>query len=218
MKGICFIPPLYDATIEGVKDETRRIIPNCDSLRQSVFVKSNYETLHGRELKPKYKEGEIIYLKEPYKLEEYSAGLYQIFYKFGGEPMLIDISEWKISKNQIDKIIKQQNKSKSGYANKLFMPAWCARRFIKITNYRAEALQDITDIGCVREGIKKIEGEVIGYPVGVSFNYSNGFANWTTYREAYADLIDRINGKGTWNSNPFVWVYDYELTEKPKAK
>lgn len=36
-----------------------------------------------------------------------------------------------------------------------------------------------------------------------------------TPQEAYAALIDRINGKGTWESNPFVWVYDYELTERP---
>jgi hypothetical protein len=30
--------------------------------------------------------------------------------------------------------------------------------------------------------------------------------------EAYADLIDSIYGKGTWEQNPFVWIYDFELT------
>jgi hypothetical protein len=30
--------------------------------------------------------------------------------------------------------------------------------------------------------------------------------------DAYAALIDNINGQGTWDSNPFVWVYDFRLT------
>jgi hypothetical protein len=29
--------------------------------------------------------------------------------------------------------------------------------------------------------------------------------------EAYADLIGHINGKGTWESNPYVFVYDFKL-------
>lgn len=32
-------------------------------------------------------------------------------------------------------------------------------------------------------------------------------------REAYAALIDRISGKGTWESNPYVFVYDFELVK-----
>ena len=34
-----------------------------------------------------------------------------------------------------------------------------------------------------------------------------------TPREAYAVLIDLISGKGTWLSNPFVFVYDFELVK-----
>lgn len=30
-------------------------------------------------------------------------------------------------------------------------------------------------------------------------------------REAYTALIDKIIGKGTWESNPYVWVYEYEV-------
>lgn len=31
--------------------------------------------------------------------------------------------------------------------------------------------------------------------------------------EAYSVLIDRISGKGTWDSNPYVFVYDFELVK-----
>lgn len=32
-------------------------------------------------------------------------------------------------------------------------------------------------------------------------------------REAYATLIDRISGKGTFESNPYVFVYEFELVK-----
>jgi hypothetical protein len=28
-------------------------------------------------------------------------------------------------------------------------------------------------------------------------------------------LIDRVSGKGMWESNPWVWVYEFELTDNP---
>lgn len=34
---------------------------------------------------------------------------------------------------------------------------------------------------------------------------------YSTPKEAFAALIDRTCGKGTWNSNPWVFVYDFEL-------
>ncbi|MDR2207149.1 MAG: hypothetical protein LBE36_13455 [Flavobacteriaceae bacterium] len=40
------------------------------------------------------------------------------------------------------------------------------------------------------------------------FNYA-GFR-----RKAYAKLINSINGKGTWESNAFVWCYDFKLIKK----
>ena len=32
-----------------------------------------------------------------------------------------------------------------------------------------------------------------------------------TPREAYASLIDKVGKKGDWESNPYVFVYDFEL-------
>lgn len=34
-----------------------------------------------------------------------------------------------------------------------------------------------------------------------------------TPHEAYAILIDRISGKGTWDSNPWVFVYEFEIVK-----
>jgi hypothetical protein len=37
---------------------------------------------------------------------------------------------------------------------------------------------------------------------------------YQTPQQAYAALIDKINGKGTWQSNPFVWVYEFKLIKQ----
>ena len=37
--------------------------------------------------------------------------------------------------------------------------------------------------------------------------------NVKTPHEAYAALIDKISGKGTWERNPYVFVYDFELVK-----
>jgi hypothetical protein len=93
------------------------------------------------------------------------------------------------------------------------MPAKYARYFIKIIAVRCERLQDISDEDCLKEGIKINEdAEIIGYPFGIKFPYYfEGGSNWQLPREAYAALTDKINGKGMWDGNPFVWMYDYEL-------
>lgn len=94
-----------------------------------------------------------------------------------------------------------------GWKNKLFMPEKYARHFIRITKVRAERLQDISTEDCLKEGIEynKYNDPYYFHPL------SEGGED--TAQDAYAELIDKINGKGTWESNPFVWVYDFELVK-----
>lgn len=35
----------------------------------------------------------------------------------------------------------------------------------------------------------------------------------TELDNAYSALIDKISGKGTWDANPFVFVYEFELVD-----
>ncbi len=39
-----------------------------------------------------------------------------------------------------------------------------------------------------------------------------------TPRGAFAALIDKISGKGTWESNPYVFVYEFELVKQTAKK
>ena len=96
-----------------------------------------------------------------------------------------------------------------GCHNKMFVNADFMPHRIRITNIRVERLQDISDEDCLKEGIWHDEN--VGLE-GTTYWY-HGLANssFRTPQEAYASLIDSISGKGTWATNPYVFVYDFEL-------
>lgn len=98
-----------------------------------------------------------------------------------------------------------------GWNNKMFVKADLMPHRIRITNIRVERLQDISEEDCIAEGIWKAHN--VGLE-GVTYWY-HGLANssFRTAKEAYAALIDKISGKGTWDSNPYVFVYDFELVK-----
>lgn len=95
-----------------------------------------------------------------------------------------------------------------GWENKMFVRSEACKHHIKITNIRVERLQDITEEDCMKEGIIYIK-EVGKYYFERS-DRDKGFY-FITPREAFAGLIDKINGRGTWDSNPWVWIYEFEL-------
>ena len=94
--------------------------------------------------------------------------------------------------------------------NKLFMSERHARYFIEITDIRCKRVQDISDDDCFSEGIYKVDS--LSTRKCYQFDDSN-YAEFYTPKQAYAALFDKINGKGTWESNPYVWVYDYKLVK-----
>lgn len=103
-------------------------------------------------------------------------------------------------------------KYEKGCKNKMFVNADLMPHSIRITDIRAERLQDISEEDCIAEGIKKNPEVLRGM---WEFSYIKGvtlkFEMSTTPRGAYAKLIDHISGKGTWESNPYVFVYEFEL-------
>lgn len=98
------------------------------------------------------------------------------------------------------------------FKNKMFVKASEMPHQIRITKVRIEHLQDISDNDCLAEGIE-FDGKAQSFYCGM--NISTNAKNWLgcTPREAYAALIDKINGKGTWESNPYVFVYEFELVK-----
>ena len=96
----------------------------------------------------------------------------------------------------------------AGWKNKMFVKAEYMPHRVKITNVRVEHLQDISDEDCLKEGIY----ESLEAPYNTKkYGCFNSNINVCSPREAFAILIDKVSGKGTWKSNPWVFVYDFEL-------
>ena len=99
--------------------------------------------------------------------------------------------------------------AKPGFTNKMYVRADLMPHQIRITSVRIERIQDISDEDCLREGIVKALG-LYGCE-GVCERGDQLF--FCNPREAFAALIDRVSGKGTWQRNPWVFVYSFELVK-----
>lgn len=94
----------------------------------------------------------------------------------------------------------------------MFVAAGMMIHRIRITDVRVERLQDISDECCLKEGVRKVVNEngiYVQYYVGKGDNA----CSFENPREAFACLIDKVSGKGTWERNPYVFVYDFELVK-----
>ena len=187
---------LTQAVLEGRKTQTRRLASRFlpDAVRIGY---ARFEIANGRELRCWTKGTSFIKFNLPYKVGEVVAVAQS--YKDAGIEDVTDKDGFSYHTFTI-----------AACDNKMFVRADLMPHQIHITNVRIERLQDISDEDCLKEGLEW-DGVAFQYYV----NYKKETAHKTflgkTPREAFARLIDKISGKGTWESNPYVWVYDFEL-------
>ena len=96
-----------------------------------------------------------------------------------------------------------------GWSNKMFVRPDLMPHQIQITDIKIERLQDISDGDCLREGVIPDYDDYNTASL-VSY-YINSQKAFPTPRAAFASLIDRISGKGTWQFNPIVVAYSFRL-------
>lgn len=180
---------LTQAVLDGRKTMTRRI--SKEQIRNSVFWKSGYESIHGYEIKPIYKISELVAIAQSYE-------------SLGMNP--------EIALNDRDGIgFYTKTKFAPGWKNKMFVRADLMPHHIRITDIKVERLQDISDEDCLKEGIFKWDAGQKDIPF-YSFHYAD-IPDYNDPRDAFAELIDKVSGKGTWESNPYVFVYEFELID-----
>lgn len=194
---------LTDAVIEGRKIMTRQIMAGIDFPVNMVM---------GRVLPDKdgkiyaVANGENIIVKLRYKVGEVVA-VAQSYEQIGANP------QHYISRPDIDgyQIISMC----PGWRNKMFVRAELMPHQIRITGIRCERLQDISDEDCMKEGVVDVTYfktggrpyELFALP---GHEYEETF---NTPRQAFAALIDKVCGRGTWDLNPWVVAYEFELVK-----
>lgn len=206
---------LTKAVLEGRKTQTRRIITHpktfhgkdvcgfyvckraSDGVVTDVCMYDEDESfIDEGQILPKYEIGEIVAVAQNYT----DCGGFMD----DGTP------RW----DYISCIVGSKNR---GWSNKMFVKPELMPHQIKITNVRIERLQDISDDDCLAEGVElntrqyKYDGTKYYCVRGLGHWRSFGCDNYKSPREAYAALIDKVGKKGDWESNPYVFVYDFEL-------
>ena len=178
------------AVLNGNKTITRRV------LRDNVPLGNWEETIKHLP----YKVGDIVAIAQPYK------------------DIIECMAEYSDIIINVDGSINREYKA--GWTNKMFVRANLMPHHIMITDVKAERLQDISKEDCLKEGIIFIEPLFIGDDAyffavkrKVGQMYDNILKFFSSPQRAYADLIDKISSKGTWESNPWVVAYSFELVD-----
>lgn len=190
---------LTQAVIEGRKTMTRRLINLNSTSDVQVRIFAGYVQIIGRsgnvcvEKKLSYKVGEIVAVAQRYEdVEELSYLLRDPFSETYFEEVNIG--------------------DEPGYRNKMFVKSELMPHQIRITGIRCVRLQDISDEDCMKEGIRE-DSFPIENPYYFGDAKEGGLVHFGTPREAFAMLIDKVSGRGTWGLNPWVVVYEFELVK-----
>jgi len=77
----------------------------------------------------------------------------------------------------------------------IHMPRWASRITLEIVSVRIERLQDISEADAIAEGA----------PWSACGSPQEG-----SHKAGYAALWESINGAGSWDANPLVWVVEFK--------
>lgn len=199
---------LNDSVLTGRKTQTRRNFTLKLSDGTEIESVSNVDgewryTANGQEYNvpkqnyPKYDVGDIVAVAQSYKDIYESDNAY--FSNLGYDA--------------------EELKKTAGWTNKMFVKAELMPHQIQITEVRAQRLQDISDADCIAEGVILIDPKCNGgkecyYPCKHLKSNADkiGWGRvYDTPRQAYAALINKISGEGTWEKNPYVYAYTFNL-------
>lgn len=91
------------------------------------------------------------------------------------------------------------SKSVGPWTPSIHMPRWASRIQLEITCVRVERMNNISEADALAEGVTLV-------PVRPQYAERMG-------RDAYVELWESINGAGSWDANPWVWVIEFRITK-----
>jgi hypothetical protein len=190
---------LTDAVLNGKKTMTRRNIPVsvfnkidfktfCDGDEKCALINPADDIWGNWRLIAPYKVGEVVAISQSYK---------DIADDFFFAEQCAANEESVIGK-----------KYERGWGNKMYVSSYYMPHRIKITDVKLQLLNNITEEETYKEGIYYYN---CGIDSGFTYNGTN--EKFGTGIKAFESLIDKISGKGTWEKNPWVFAYSFELVK-----
>ena len=196
MKPILFNTEMVQAILDSRKTTTRRIIKVNNSLEFMGFKEG--KALLGKgcciheTIKAPYMPGDIIYVRETWGISN----------PLGDFAMNNRTAEYVYkagySKGERIPMVREQEKNLGVWKPSIHMPKDVARIFLKVTSARVERLQDITEDGIRAEGITE---------------------EWPPHAmDKFRKLWDSTTKEYRWETNPWVWVIEFERIEKSEVE
>jgi len=206
-KPILFSTEMVRAILENRKTQTRRLFPfqakvsphkNGYQIEYFDERDNQYYTKHKEDICKYGKIGDRLWIKETYCIDDCKEDpkapeyLYKADYEDNVDKNLIGVDKWKPS---------------------IYMPRKASRITLEIINIRVERLNDISEQDAIAEGIEYFDIEESGK---FYKNYNVEYKNWMEFEnpiDSYKTLWESINGQGSWEQNPWVWVIEFKRVE-----
>lgn len=181
-RPILFSAPMVRAILDGSKTQTRRVLKNLNyraSMPEDEFTSLLRTCPYGQ-------IGDQLWVRETFcKVNDEEFGG-KIWYDYRATPRYSEIAPagWHEESDPKDRRLK--------WKPSIHMPRLASRIQLGVTGVRVERLQDISRGDAMAEGCP--------FP-----NIARGQnpVRW------YADLWTSINGAGSWEANPYVWIISF---------
>ena len=229
IKPILFSTEMVQAILEGRKTQTRRIIkpqPDFNKAWKNLgFSENKFGIKTELEIPDVDVTGNFLGVSSPIEIDGFKATgmcIPNIPIKIHKGDILWVRETWQTAWNFYKKSCETIYKADGGYwidddvimkwKPSIYMPKEAARIFLEVTNVRVERLRDISEDDAIAEGIERVS---IAPFVHRFKNYlcNNKFIG---PKESFKTLWMKINGIDSWKANPWVWVYEFKIVEKPK--
>jgi hypothetical protein len=228
-KPILFSTPMVKAILEGRKTQTRRIIkkqPVWDEDSGYKYWDNLMFDIHDDLL-------ETMYMPDhsPYGEIGHNLWVRETFYAYGHWTLVTNVGEEPVKKQyHFNNLTLSEGKNYFyedcppatelickgrfglGYFKRpsIFMPKAACRTKLEITNITAERLQDISEEDAIAEGMILEEVKIDSLSLGWWYKFGDNVKRFEEAKMAYMALWDNINGKQSWDENPWVWVIEFK--------
>lgn len=200
-RPILFSAPMVRAILDGRKTMTRRVVqgaPTWESsyvlgVHQGVWgIHAHVDAIGAFRARCPYGEpGDRLWVRETW------AEFVDV--------VTIDGSHVELGRDFIYRADGEDQKRHTVWRPSIHMPRAASRLTLEITGVRVERLKDITEADAIAEGLTRDGDGWRGAPKLPWF---------ASPIAAFRSLWESINGGGSWDENPFVWVVEFRRIEQ----
>lgn len=200
-RPILFSAPMVRALLAGTKTQTRRAVKNSAKCGVDIIGENGSGVIWDK--CPHGQPGDRLWVRETHKAivsGEVKNGYGELRYGFAYQAD--GATRWQERPTIIHDLTDQPPTGPMQFKPvpwkpSIHMPRRASRITLEIVSLRVERLNDISNEDALAEGVA----------AGAMYKIQSGPERWA--KEAFRVLWESINGAGSWEANPYVWVVEF---------